>query len=77
VHVIDTNVGSAYGKNSAFATEYFKLLGQWISQGKYKPNKVKIIPGGLSGVEEGLKLLQNNKVNGEKLVYRIAETPSL
>jgi hypothetical protein len=32
---------------------------------------------GQDSVDEGLTLLQENKVSGKKLVYRIADTPSL
>jgi len=33
------------------------------------------MPKGLASVEEGLNLLKDGKVSGEKLVYRIADTP--
>lgn len=36
-----------------------------------------VVPGGLEGVEEGLRRLQQGEVRGEKLVYRIKETPGL
>ena len=32
------------------------------------------MPKGLASVDEGLALLRENKVHGEKLVYRIADT---
>jgi len=35
------------------------------------------MPHGLDSVDEGLKLLEDNKVSGEKLVYRILDTPNL
>lgn len=40
-----------------------------------QPNRAKILPNGLASVSEGLTLLQSDKVHGEKLVYRIADTP--
>ncbi|KAF9002973.1 chaperonin 10-like protein [Cyathus striatus] len=39
-----------------------------------KPNKVDVVPGGLSGVSEGLKRLENNLVSGVKLVVHPDET---
>lgn len=52
----------------------YDVLDQLLRTGKLVPNPVKVIPGGLNGVKEGLRLSQANKVSGEKLVYRIAET---
>ena len=43
----------------------------------FKPNKVKLMPGGLDSVKEGLELLKAGEVHGEKIVYRIADTLAL
>lgn len=59
---------------TAFGSKWYPLIGKWADEGKFKPNVVKVIPGGLGGVREGLDLLQSNQVNGVKLVYRIAGT---
>lgn len=40
-----------------------------------QPNKPKVMPNGLASVAEGLNLLQSDQVHGEKLVYRISDTP--
>ncbi|PRP86056.1 hypothetical protein PROFUN_05827 [Planoprotostelium fungivorum] len=92
VTIIRTMVGSSHaaqltgpplkysegtGDDSEFAAKYYRLLSKWFSEGKVKANPVKIIAGGLAGVDEGLRLLQANKVSGSKLVYRIAETPDV
>lgn len=55
--------------------QYFVKLGGWLKEGSFKGQKVTVVAGGLSGVEEGLKRLRNGQVRGEKLVYRISETP--
>ncbi|EJD44941.1 GroES-like protein [Auricularia subglabra TFB-10046 SS5] len=52
----------------------FAVLGQLLQSGKLIPNRIKVMPGGLKGVHEGLRLTQGGKVSGEKLVYRIADT---
>ncbi|GAA5927252.1 zinc-binding alcohol dehydrogenase family protein [Sporobolomyces koalae] len=57
--------------------KYFDLLGKWLEQGEFRSQRVEVIPGGLAGVEEGLRRLQDNEVKGQKLVYKIAETPGL
>jgi NADPH:quinone reductase-like Zn-dependent oxidoreductase len=76
VSTLDSAVFDAQDKDAEFAAKWYRLIGKWIDSGKFKPNKVKIVPGGLDGVVEGLKLLENNQVNGVKLVYRISETKS-
>lgn len=40
-----------------------------------QPNKPRVMPNGLASVGEGLRMLQSDQVHGEKLVYRIADTP--
>ncbi|GAA5831645.1 hypothetical protein JCM3766R1_004964 [Sporobolomyces carnicolor] len=57
--------------------KYFDLLGEWLAKGEFRTQRLEIVPGGLGGVEEGLRRLQQNEVKGQKLVYRIAETPGL
>ncbi|EJD44938.1 GroES-like protein [Auricularia subglabra TFB-10046 SS5] len=52
----------------------YSALNGLLQSGKLIPNTVKIIPGGLNGVKDGLLLAKAGKVSGQKLVYRIAET---
>ncbi|GAA6059781.1 hypothetical protein JCM10212_003676 [Sporobolomyces blumeae] len=68
---------TAYGKDQAHCEKYFDLLGEWLDQGKFRSQRVEVVPGGLEGVKDGLRMLQDGKVNGKKLVYRVAETPAL
>ncbi|KAI2897944.1 hypothetical protein CBS63078_7789 [Aspergillus niger] len=46
-----------------------------LDQGKIKTHPVSKQPYGLKGVLSGLDLLRENKVRGQKLVYRVDETP--
>lgn len=81
VKAVQTYVGDAHNpeKEGAqdFAHKFSRLAGVWLENGELKPQKVTVVPGGLAGVAEGLKRYQENKVSGEKLVYRISETPGL
>ncbi|SCZ91393.1 BZ3500_MvSof-1268-A1-R1_Chr1-2g01379 [Microbotryum saponariae] len=78
VETVRTLVGTAHGGDSeALAEEYFDKVGRWVEEGSFKPMKVTIVPGGLGGVKEGLRRLQEGEVRGEKLVYRINETEGL
>ena len=64
------------------AARWYRQIGRWLEASDsnpvpFKPNKARVLPGGLAAVEDGLALLKAGKVHGEKLVYRIAETPQL
>ncbi|CAI7612985.1 unnamed protein product [Penicillium bialowiezense] len=50
---------------------------KWISIAEVllADKKIKVGQNGLKGVIEGLKLLKEDKVSGEKLVYNVSETP--
>ena len=37
----------------------------------------KMMPKGLDSVKDGIQLLRDNKVSGEKLLYRISDTAGL
>ena len=72
-----TLCATAHEDEGEFAQRYFDLVGEWMDRGEFRAQKVTVIPGGLEGVKEGLRRLQAGEVHGEKLVYRIAETPGL
>ncbi|KAH8918245.1 GroES-like protein [Atractiella rhizophila] len=81
---VPTYVKSVHEKELAYAGtilpyegDFAKKWYRWLSQeGKktIKPNRVKLIPRGLNGVGEGMKLLREGKINAAKLVYRIDDT---
>lgn len=77
VSTSNTNVFTTFKDQKEFASKWYRIIGKWVDEGKFKPNNVKVVPGGLDGVAEGMDLLKNNKVNAVKLVYRIADTKSL
>ncbi|MCJ1252152.1 hypothetical protein MMC30_009390 [Trapelia coarctata] len=65
------------GKNEdlEFASKFWSIAEELLSEGKVKPHPVDLRPGGLKGVLEGLDEMRKGKVSGKKLVYRIEETP--
>ena len=77
-----TGVNSAYGDDSDWTEKFYRWISKYLEKADwnptpFQPNRVKVIPEGLKGVPSGLELLRNGKVHGEKLVYRIAETPGI
>ncbi|KZS95295.1 GroES-like protein [Sistotremastrum niveocremeum HHB9708] len=73
VKVIATGTSKAT-EIPALGEAVYWYLEELLSRGILIPNKFKIIPGGLSGVNEGLSLQRRHKISGEKLVYRIADS---
>ncbi|KAL5513440.1 hypothetical protein ACEPAH_3839 [Sanghuangporus vaninii] len=58
-----------------FGPQAVKILTETLANGTLKPGPIKIIPNGLAGVTEGLNYLKEGKASGEKVIYRIADTP--
>jgi NADPH2:quinone reductase len=75
-----TYVGTSHdgpASEQDFASAYFRLFGRWMKEKRFEGHPYEVVPGGLEGVEEGLRRLQDGKVSAKKLVYKIADTPGL
>ncbi|KAF5601169.1 zinc-binding oxidoreductase [Fusarium pseudocircinatum] len=58
-----------------FGKSFYGLAEQLIGQGRIQPLPGRVGGGGLKGVIDGLAELEAGKVQGEKLVYNVADTP--
>ena len=56
-----------------FAFLMCRYLGRMLARGEFEGHPVRVVPGGLGGVEEGLRALKGGKAEGRKFVYRIGE----
>ncbi|ORY91701.1 chaperonin 10-like protein [Leucosporidium creatinivorum] len=74
---IRTLVGTAHSSDAEFARTWYKQVGTWLEEGEFRHMRTTVVPGGLGGVQEGLRRLKEGEVSGEKLVYRIEETVGL
>jgi NADPH:quinone reductase-like Zn-dependent oxidoreductase len=54
-----------------FAVKWFKTAQRLLDEGKLKMHPVRLMPGGFQGVLDGMDLLRNKQISGEKLVYRL------
>ncbi|KAH7310211.1 putative zinc-binding dehydrogenase family oxidoreductase [Rhexocercosporidium sp. MPI-PUGE-AT-0058] len=54
-----------------FAIMWFKTAQELLDAGKIKLHPLKSMPGGFQGVLDGMSLLRNKQISGEKLVYRV------
>jgi hypothetical protein len=76
-------VNTAYGDEQDWAARFYRQISQWlvrdekVNPNPLLPNRVRVVPGGLAGVDKGLELLKNGEVHAEKLVYRIEDTPGI
>ncbi|TRM69840.1 chaperonin 10-like protein [Schizophyllum amplum] len=74
-----THVRTAYGEDEQFAASFYRKISLWLAESAnpFKCNRCKVMPSGLADVGKGLELLSTGNVHGEKIVYRIADTPGL
>jgi len=63
----------ASNEEEIFQRSWTTLLGKLLASGALKTHPVRLGQGGLSGVLDGLELLRQGKVSGEKLVYRVTD----
>ncbi|EIW77113.1 GroES-like protein [Coniophora puteana RWD-64-598 SS2] len=61
--------------NAEFCKRWWEKLPEWLAEGKIKPNKVDVLPGGLEGVSAGVERFKASKVSGVKLIVRPFEGP--
>lgn len=54
-----------------FAVHWAAIFEKLLADDKVKVHPPKLMEGGLDKVVEGLDLLRNDKVSGQKLVYRV------
>ncbi|KAL2427142.1 Trans-enoyl reductase fsr4 [Exophiala dermatitidis] len=72
-----TMVSSVFGPDKDFGYAWFRLLELGLKDGWFRPHPYQVVPGGLDGIEEGLKDLKDGKASATKYVFRIAETKEL
>lgn len=69
-----TLVGSVHKEVKDFGHVYFRYFARGLQEGWFKAHRTEVVPGGLGGVETGLKNLRDGKASAVKYVFRIAET---
>ncbi len=81
-HIIPENITltralifDAHADAETLTSELLKQLAGWVDRGQFQTMSSRIIPNGLHGIPEGLKLLELNQVSAQKCIYRISDTP--
>lgn len=70
-------VPEMFDVHSDFARAWWALLRGGIEEGWLRAHPHRVVPGGLGGLQEGLRLVREGRVNGQTLVFRVAETEGL
>ena len=60
-----------------FGYVFFHYITRGLQEGWFTGHPYEVIPGGLDGVQEGLRRLKAGEASAVKYVYRIAETKDL
>ncbi|KAF9002315.1 hypothetical protein BDQ17DRAFT_1326746 [Cyathus striatus] len=61
-------------QNADVVKGLYSVVTSLLERGVVVPNKTEVAPGGLAGIPEGLKRLENDRVSGMKLVVHPDET---
>lgn len=64
-------------KDIDFAYVLMRYVARELARGNLSGHPWELIPGGLEGVQSGLRKLQRGEAKGVKYIYRIAETSGL
>lgn len=66
------SVNEVWGASQMFrelSVPFWHIVGQWIKEGRYQPNRVQLVNGGLAGIPKAFDLSRQG-VSGVKIVIR-------
>ena len=75
-----TRVGDVHGTPDdlwELGHVYFRYIARGLEEGWFKAQPQEVVPGGLEGVEQGLRNLKEGKASAVKYIFRIEDTPWL
>ena len=69
------NAFPAVSEDFEFAKQFMEITEKLLKDGKLKTHPEKIGKEGLVGALKGMEDMKADKVSGQKLVYKVGETP--
>ncbi|KAJ3191078.1 hypothetical protein HK101_008101 [Irineochytrium annulatum] len=63
----------AIPEDYAHASDFYRRLEAYLEEGKIVPNKVRLVEGGLEGVQKGFEIMKSGKLSAEKIVFKIEQ----
>lgn len=73
-YIFEAESYTAEPESFAFAKQFLPLAEKLWWEGKWKTHPARIEPGGLLGINAGMREMEEGKVSGVKLVYRVKDT---
>jgi NADPH:quinone reductase len=70
-------VGAVHENLQDLGYVYSRYISRGLQEGWFRPLPHEVVPGGLEGVETGLRNLKEGKASALKYVFRIADTPGI
>jgi NADPH2:quinone reductase len=73
VEQTQTMVGEAHKGDKEYAYIMFRYMAKGLAEGWFEAHPFEVVPGGLEGVEKGLKDLKEGVNSAVKYVFRVGE----
>lgn len=72
-----THVADVHNEFTDLGLVHCRYITRGLQEGWFRGHPHQVIPGGLEGVETGMRNLKEGKASAVKYVFRISETPGL
>ncbi|OAL27836.1 hypothetical protein AYO20_09689 [Fonsecaea nubica] len=69
-----TSVGVVFNSDQDFGEVWFQLASRGLREGWLVPHPFEMVQGGLAGIQDALKKLQDGKISARKYVVRVKDT---
>jgi NADPH:quinone reductase-like Zn-dependent oxidoreductase len=66
-----------FHEDLGYGERLMALVTKLLESGRLKAPRLRIIGGGLAGIADGLNVMRKGEISGEKVVVRVAETPTV
>jgi len=73
-YIYEGDTFEARPQDFEFGSKFFSVAEKLWAQGRWQPHPLRLEPGGLQGIIDGMQQMREGKVSGEKLVYRVDDT---
>ena len=73
-YIFEGETYAAQPEDFSFAIKFIETADKLWADGKWVPHPQRVGSGGLLGAIDGMQMMKDGKVSGQKLVYRVDET---
>jgi NADPH:quinone reductase-like Zn-dependent oxidoreductase len=72
---VETILIKRFHEDRKYGEALMKFTESLLQDGSLRAPRIRLAAGGLGGISNGLRLLQDNLISGEKVVVRVRDTP--